>query len=554
MMDQARLGLVWERDLLDPEITGEDKAILLDLIEEENGMRLSWPENDSGNVLIEGDNLDALRVLAKTHKGKIDCIFIDPPYNTGKNTFIYNDRFVDKDHRWRKSLWLEFMHKRLLLARDLLSPSGVILVAINDKHRSLMELLLEEVNTGCRIGSFVWRSRQGKNEVGDANLSVNHEHILVYGNKNFEFGGRPKTFAAYKFDDSDGRGPYDAGNMTVSVKYDDKRAGKAYYPIQDPQTGVWYPANPDRVWAYARSRADLKRGQKIKTRTMEEFINDNKVRFPAGERIHTWSTLEDLLASIDAGDVPVNGKGSPLLRRGLPDLDFFVGKPVGWGTPRFKRHLADVKNKTQPISSWIHSTADRNVVTVEGDNDVVELSSALTSESEGHLKAALGAKLFNYAKPPSLMTEIIRQATAPDSIVLDFFAGSATTAEAVLRVNAEDGGARRFIMVSSTEATQDKPNKNVARDVAAPRIIAVIKGFRKGKQQIEGTGDGFTYLRAKRVPQVSMRRHMTDAHVWTNLCLREHHPITKPSLINGISVQETETSVLIWCPEPDDKS
>lgn len=141
---------------------------------------LSRFDGDTGNLIIEGDNIDALRVLARTHKGKVDCIFIDPPYNTENTTFVYNDDFVAPEDKYRYSMWLEGLRRRLRYVPDLLSERGVLLVAINDANRSYIELLIREMMPGMYKKSIVWQSRSGKSEAGNANLSVDHEHILIF--------------------------------------------------------------------------------------------------------------------------------------------------------------------------------------------------------------------------------------------------------------------------------------------------------------------------------------------------------------------------------------
>jgi len=126
-----------------------------------------------------------LRFLRLTHRRRVKCILIDPPYNTGKKDWVYNDRFVDKEDRFRESQWLEFLYQRLTLARDLLRDDGVILVCINDENRSKLELLLDHVFPGKRVGSFVWKTRAGTNDPGDHFFSSDHEHVLVYGMPGF---------------------------------------------------------------------------------------------------------------------------------------------------------------------------------------------------------------------------------------------------------------------------------------------------------------------------------------------------------------------------------
>ena len=112
------------------------------------------PQAAHRNLIIEGDNFDALRLLRATHRAKVRVIYIDPPYNTGNKDWIYNDRYVGANDRWRHSQWLEFLYRRLTLARDLLTPDGVILVSINDENRARLELLLDEVFPGRRLGTL----------------------------------------------------------------------------------------------------------------------------------------------------------------------------------------------------------------------------------------------------------------------------------------------------------------------------------------------------------------------------------------------------------------
>jgi len=131
-------------------------------------------------------------------------------------------------------------------------------------------------------------------------FTSDHEHVLAYGMPEFRFGGTEKSFAMYSNPDNDPRGDWRVSDLTVSVRHDDKRAGNAYYPIQDPETGVWYPCNPNAVWRYA-SRSRLRPGQRTKTATMEEFIEQGKVLFPRGQRVQIWNSMEELLVAIDAG-------------------------------------------------------------------------------------------------------------------------------------------------------------------------------------------------------------------------------------------------------------
>lgn len=489
-----RIGLCWEPPAAETyEADAAAQALPLRL---RLDPALSLPEQDRGNLILDGDNLLALRLLARTHRGKIDAIFIDPPYNTGATSWVYNDKRVDQTHRFRHSLWLDFLAQRIALARDLLSPTGVLAVCIGDETRWLVEGLLEHLMRGRRIGSLVWRSRQGANDP-DHGLSVDHEHVLLYGGAaigDVQLGGVAKTFAAFSNPDNDSRGDWMSSDLTAPKSYQERPL--TYYPLQDPETGAWYPCNPDAVW---RLSSEKRSTGKTRKASMEQHIREGRILFPKASRTATWATLDDLLAAIDAGQVPTNGKGVPLLRRGLPDLEFFVGKTVAWGTPRLKRFKSELRTETQAFSSWIRSTADKEDAPVDRRDAVV----GLTAEGTGAVKAWFGDKAFDYPKPPSLVREVLRQICPPDGIVLDFFAGSGTTAEAVLSLNAEDDGDRRFILVSNAEATEKEPDKNLCRDVCRERVRRVIQADAvapKKTAPLEPHADGFAYVRLGLTP------------------------------------------------------
>jgi len=491
---ERRIGLCWEPPAA--ETYESDAAASMLPLRLRLEPSLSLPNHDRGNLILEGDNLLALRLLHRTHRGKIDAIFIDPPYNTGATSWVYNDKRVDQTHRFRHSLWLDFLAQRLALARDLLSPTGILAVCIGDETRWLLEGLLEHLMRGRRIGSLVWRSRQGANDP-DHGLSIDHEHILLYGGHAIEairLGGIAKTFAMYSNPDQDPRGDWQSDNLTAPKNYQERPL--TYYPLQDPQTGYWYPCNPDAVWRFA---SESRSAGKTRKASMEQHIREGRILFPKAPRTAVWNTLDDLLAAIDAGDVPQNGKGVPLLRRGLPGLDFFVGKTIAWGTPRLKRFKCDLKTDTQAFSSWIRSTADKE----DAPDDRRDAVVGQTGEGTAALKAWFGDKVFDYPKPPSLVREVLRQITRRDSLVLDFFGGSGTTAEAVLTLNAEDDGDRRFILVSNTEATAKEPEKNLCRDVCRERVRRVIQADAvappKGKLPVPHAA-GFAYVRLGLTP------------------------------------------------------
>lgn len=514
-LTKQKLGLYWEANAIERDAALNANLVLPRLVPAQS----LWPEGQATNpnLIIEGDNFDALRLLNATHRGKIRVIYIDPPYNTGNKDWVYNDHYVGTNDRWRHSQWLEFLYRRLTLARDLLTADGVILVSINDENRARLELLLDEVFPGRRLGSLTWRTRQGSNADQQCFLSVDHEHVLVYGNAGFSFKGFAKSYEMYSNPDNDPRGDWRPDNLTLGFSY--KERPNLYYPLLDPKTSIAYPSNPDRVWVYATQQR-LKAGQTVQAKTMEEFIELGQIIFPAEQRVATWSTLEALLAAIDAGDVPKSGK-TPLLRKDLPDLEFWIGRPVGFGRPQFKRYKADLRNQTQPLSSWI-------VPSFEAGNYEAETSFVSATNQEGARMVAeiFGDRAFNYAKPLSLIKNLLQQATRPGDIVLDFFAGSGTTGQAVLELNAEDAGQRLFILCSSSEATHKEPDKNLCRDVCAERIKRVMQGY--GDKPC--LGGGFAYLQLDLLEAADVGFEATADHAQQLLALREQQAAVIPGL------------------------
>jgi adenine-specific DNA-methyltransferase len=211
---------------------------------------------------------------------------------------------------------------------------------------------------------------------------------------------------------------------------------------------VHYPPNPDRIWVYA-SEARLKIGQSLQAKSMEQFIRLGQILFPKAQRLKTWHSMEELLAAIDAEDVPKSGR-SPMLRRELPNLQQWVGKPIGFGRPQFKRYKADLRNQTQPLSGWFVPSFEDG--TYEADNALVF---ATNQEGARQVTEIFGDRAFDYAKPVSLIKGLLSKATRPNDIVVDFFAGSATTGQAVLELNAEDGGQRCFAVPNRDRQSKD---------------------------------------------------------------------------------------------------
>ena len=507
--DATRFGLVWEANEIERDKALNSDFVALDLVSELCVGVAPWR-----NLLIEGDNFDALRYLRMAFAGQVKCILIDPPYNTGNSDFIYNDRFVGKEDAWRHSTWLEYMYRRLSIARDLLSKDGVIFVHIGEDEVHRLGCLMDRLFPGMKVATFVWRTRSGANISKDYFVSVDHEYVLCYANKEFTFSGVSKSFAGYANPDKDPRGDWVNYNMSKGQSF--KERPRSFFPIQNPETGVWYPCNPDRVWAFSSTKL-IKAGQKLQGQSMEQVIAEKKVLWPENDRTVVYTDRDELLRAIDLGTAPRH------IRRGIPDFDFWVGKTIGFGMPRYKMHKSELDVTENPLSTWLLPSylKPREVEAVEAEG-VKTMTAGFTSDGSSLLVDMLGTKEFPFPKPLSLAQSLVAQATGPDDIILDFFAGSGTTGHAVLAQNVKDNGDRRFILVSSTEATVNEPNRNVCRDIAQKRLAKAIGGYsyptRKGLKEVDGTGGDFAYLRTKRIAPARLLE-IDHAQVWTALQL-----------------------------------
>ena len=488
-LTKQKLGLYWEASAIERDAALNANIVLPRVVEESSHNLNAVAGQGTPNLIIEGDNYDSLRLLKSTHAGKVRVIYIDPPYNTGNKDWVYNDRYVGANDRWRHSQWLEFLYRRLTLAKDLLTQDGVIMVSINDENRARLELLMDEVFPGRRVGSLVWRTKDTGNDLSQRFSHV-HEHVLVYANTGFKFNGRATDRSKFRNPDNDPRGDWSPQPLTANKTLIERK--NTYYPIQNPETGYWYPCDPGRVWAYASEKEIRHRfGNNetaiqaaldgLRSDTMEALIAQKLIYFPPCKAadVMLFETRAALSAAITAGTGPMlPKKKTALLREDLPDIDFWVGKPIATGRPS-RKELWTAKpeaDRLAPLSSWI---AGQNEAVADIEDENGDAPAVLRSDRGGvateEIKNILGSKAFPYPKPLSLIQGLLSQATLPNDTVLDFFAGSGTTGHAVLALNALDGGNRKFILCSSTEATDKEPAKNLCRDVCAERMKRVIE-------------------------------------------------------------------------------
>ena len=513
-----KLGLVWERDEIEADRAVDANFVACRIVTELSDKPAPWD-----NLVIEGDNFDALRWLRMTHTGRVKCIYIDPPYNTGNKDWVYNDRYMNSEDRFRQSTWLEFLYRRLTLARDLLAEDGVLLVSINDEQRAFLELMCSEALPGMKIGSFVWRTRAGTRGEGPY-FSQDNEYVIAYGKPNFRFGGSAPDMDKYHNPDNDSRGFWTSVALQKNATF--KERPNSYFPVQNPETGAWHPCNPNRVWPFHLREMRTSRGA-----SFEDMYEAKLILFSRPHDTESYDTKAELVEAIRSKTA------HPFLREDIPSLDFWIGRKIGLGSVRKKQFLRDLKQATKPVSSWVERLTQKGE-----DEDRLYVRSGTTGEGTKEIRSIFGEAAFNYAKPVSLIRELVRQSTGPDDLVLDFFAGSATTAQAVMELNAEDGGNRRFIMMSSTEATEDEPHKNLCRDVTAERVRRLNASE---DSKYTDLAAAFAYLRTHEIAFEDLDYDLTPADAWTALEAMHDLSLTPYDSARPWNLHEGESTALV---------
>ena len=399
------------------------------------------------NFLLEGDNLAALGLLKKTHSGRIDLIYIDPPYNTGHKDFVYDDSFVDTQDTFRHSKWLSFMSKRLALAKDLLSERGAIFISIDDHECAPLKLLCDSIfDEQCFVADISWqRTYSTRNDSKGIPSEV--EHILAYSKKpDWNPNKLPRTEemdSKYKNPDND----FSLWRTDNAYAADASTHQGMVYAIQHPFTGkMLYPAS-GLHWRYKQSEMlEIMRGWcDYELRD----IHDAKKR-AAVCGVSVESIRQNVLAIVLSESLEKSKeKAEAVYNRGQWPKYFFT--KGGYGGIAKKTYLDTAKGKL-PSNFWPH------------------IETGHTDEAKKETGKILGdMTAFSTPKPVRLMDRILTIASEPDSIVLDFFAGSGTTGHAVLAHNAADPGShRKFILCTNNE-------NGICRNVTYERLKRVME-------------------------------------------------------------------------------
>ncbi len=399
------------------------------------------------NLCIEGDNLDALKLLQETYLNKVKLIYIDPPYNTG-NDFIYEDDFAEESTGYMErsnqkdatgnrmvanteangrfhSDWLSMMYARLKLARNLLREDGVLFISIDDNEVHNLRKSCDEIfGEDNFIANVIWEKKFAPQN-DEKYISASHDHILVYARSKPDWHPNllPRSEEAlkkFKNPDNDPRGVWTSGDLTSKTK-----AANHSYPITSPGGTIFLPPN-GRQWAPSLT-------------TFQRMIEENRIWF---------GDSEDKV-------------------------------------PRIKQFLSEIQDGVVPMTIWEHEFVGH------------------TQSATQELKKLFGSALFDSPKPINLIKRIVYLATDKTDVVLDFFSGSGTTAHATMQLNVEDGGTRKFIVVQLPEVTHEKSEaskagyKTIAQlSMQRIRLAGVeVKGENSDKPNLKRLDVGFRVLK-----------------------------------------------------------
>ena len=415
--EQKRYGLVWENSTEEVEESLRENIPVLTEVKNRAIIKDNETQKNPNHILIEGDNLEALTALTYTHEGKVDIIYIDPPYNTGNKDFVYNDSYVDSEDSYRHSKWLSFMSKRLTIAKRLLSDKGVIFISIDDNEQSQLKLLCDEVfGMSHYAGTLVWFKKRKGSFLSNKIVSLT-EYIHVYLNDSTIqlYGGKP--------DNSESQ-PIIKRTNSLKILHFNSNIVKTKLPDGEYQKGVYGKGS---------SASELLDDIIIKDGVI---VTPFKIRAP-----FVWG--QDFL-----------------------DEEIKKGTEVMINTTNFQvRVIRHNNDSVKAMSSFI----DGREINATNE-DAYELLKSIFAVD----------RPFQYSKPVNLIKILLNGNSYfnKKATILDFFAGSGTTLHATMKLNAEDGGHRQCILVTNNEnnicedVTYER-NKRVINGYITPKGNAV---------------------------------------------------------------------------------
>lgn len=437
---RKKYGLIWDEEKVKEQFE-KDSVNALPILKEIKGKEIATSPDEPTNILIEGDNYHALSVLNFTHQGKIDVIYIDPPYNTGNKDFKYNDCYVDKEDTYRHSKWLSFMSKRLRLAKNLLTEGGVIFISIDDNEFAQLKLLCSEIFSETNfVGTVTWekRTKAQNTETAREMFQSKTEYVLVYKNE------------------------------IDKIKFQLEVVGEKDYDLQD-ELGLY------RLKLVEEMSALGMRGRQTMIYPIEGIMPRDG---------YQWKIGKDQVEKYKA-------------KKEIEIVDGRVYLKI--------RPADEIKQKFLPF--WSHFfDKDTYGTSEKGKSELTEILGSNSHE-------------FETVKPVNLIKKLLYHINRNKSeIVLDFFAGSGTAAQAVLDLNKQDGGNRKFILCTNNES-------NICEEITYERVKRVMKGYKNSKdKKIEGLGSNLKYFKTGFVKKTINRDDMKiklTRECTEMLCIRE---------------------------------
>ncbi len=483
-LTKKKYGLIWEEH---EERVDKELETQIPTFEEIKDKEIISNPNEKFNFLLEGDNLHSLYLLEKTHKEKIDVIYIDPPYNTGSKDFIYNDKIIDDEDGYKHSKWLSFMNKRLQMAQRLLSDTGVIFISIDDNEIAQLKLLCDTIfNEINRISIHHVQVRYAEKSLADGkSVKPVMEYVLVYAK--------------------------DINKFKLNLPKEEYTDASFLYEIEELNSGVIVKDGNVTMKVFKPGEWQIKKKNESSQNLLKETWVSGTIysKMSYGQVVKRY--IEPRYSSDGLGCLyKVIGRGDDGL-----GYRYYVG-PSKKGSTRCKMYsgmplsrVDEIKSnggsfREVPISNLINYAADFGNIRHEGN------------------------MTFNSGKKPvKMLKELINYHPNKNAVVLDFFAGSGSTAQAVLELNKEDNGNRQFILCTNNE-------NNICEEITYKRIKNVITGYRK----YNPLKSNLKYYRCAYIPRINTETE--DLH--NNLLINIKNLI---QLENGIEIDDNKIRVYL---------
>ena len=430
LVDSKRYGLVWEEHA--ERVNEEMKTKIPVFIEDETKKIVENIDSENYNFLLEGDNLHSLHLLEKTHAGRIDVIYIDPPYNTGKKDFVYNDKIIDKKDVYSHSKWLSFMNKRLEIAKNLLSETGVIFISINDNEQAQLKLLCNEV---VGENNFLTQFIVENNPKGRKNsnfASVTSEYCISYAKnseKAYFVENIPKASSDMRLDE-EGRYVHSSGRRVIVGQNDFNNIVSDFE--SDKHYSLYFKKKDYDYRFIKEDNIDLIDNNLLRE-GFKRYISYRENSFV--ENTYTQKKMEELLK-----------------KRALDFTEDKIYEKNFRSTIRIKNLL--INRKFEAI--------------IDNKKEMYEIDLKTTSAKRQLASLFDGKSPFDYPKNVGLIKLLLTLNDRHDITILDFFAGSGTTGHAVAQLNNEDGGKRKYILCTNNE-------NNICEEVTYKRLLNIQK-------------------------------------------------------------------------------